>query len=63
VVLAVFAGFVGFGYRVVTAGVIGANIGGGLMLLATPVLALFAMIVVLAIPHRDRRTRRGSRQG
>ncbi|MCU1358426.1 MAG: hypothetical protein JWM89_3844 [Acidimicrobiales bacterium] len=57
VVLALFAAWLGLGYRVMTAGVIGANIGGGGVWLLTPVFALatFGVVVTLAI-RASRRT-------
>jgi hypothetical protein len=49
VVLTAFAAWLGLGYRVVTAGVVGANIGGGGVLLLTPVLALISVVLVVGL--------------
>ncbi len=61
-VLAAFAAWLGFGYRVMTAGVSGAQLGAGLVTLATPVFALVtvALVVGLAMTGRRRRDRRGA---
>ncbi len=48
-VLAAFAAWLGGGYRIVTDGVTGANIGGGLVLLATPIVAFMAVALVVII--------------
>lgn len=48
-VLALFAAWLGASYRVLTAGVIGANIGGGLVMLVTPVVAALTLAVVVAL--------------
>jgi len=45
--LAGFGAWLGLSYRALTAGVIGANIGGGLVWFATPVIAV-ALIITLA---------------
>ena len=52
--LAAYGAALGAGYRVLTAGVIGANIGGGLVLLALPLLGLgcLAALAVLAFVGR-----------
>lgn len=48
--------WLGAGYRIVTDGVSGANIGGGLVLLMTPIVVLAALALVVAIGiHRRRR--------
>jgi uncharacterized membrane protein len=52
VILVLFAAWLGAGYRVATAGVIGANIGGGLFLLVTPVVAVVAFVSVAALAVR-----------
>jgi len=51
VVLTLLTAWLGLGYRVMTAGVIGANIGGGGVMLLTPIVALVsvASVAVLAI--------------
>ena len=55
-IVASYAGAVGFGYRIVTAGVIGANIGGGLLLLAAPpvTIATALALVWILVAHRRR---------
>jgi len=59
VILALFAAWVGFGYRALTAGVIGANIGGGVLLLVTPAIAIAAVASALVLAYRaSRRTKR-----
>lgn len=52
-VLSAFAVWLGALYRVVTAGVIGANIGGGMMLLGTPVVAIATIALVFIIRIRS----------
>ena len=52
-VLSAFALWLGALYRVVTAGVIGANIGGGMMLLGTPVVAIATIALVFIIRIRS----------
>lgn len=49
IVLTLLAAWLGFGYRVVTAPVTGANIGGGMVLLATPVFVLVAAALVIGM--------------
>lgn len=51
-VMALFASWLGLGYRVMTAGVIGANIGGGGVMLLTPVFAVVAIALVLGMALR-----------
>lgn len=61
VVLAVLASWLGFGYRVMTAGVIGANIGGGVVLLMTPILGLVTVASVAGLGIRaSRRAKRAT---
>lgn len=54
-VLALFAAWVGLGYRVTTAAVGGANIGGGGVILLTPVLALVSVALVVGLGMRASR--------
>lgn len=54
VVLSLFAAWLGAGYHVVTDGVTGANIGGGLVLLITPVFAVSTLAVVAGLSLRSR---------
>jgi len=57
-VAAAYTGAVGLGYRIVTAGVIGANIGGGLVLMAAlPTTAVAALAVVLILNTHRRAAR------
>jgi hypothetical protein len=53
---ALLGAWVGVGYRVVTAAVVGANIGGGMVILATP--ALVFVELVAAVVWRSRRRQR-----
>lgn len=52
IILALFASWLGLGYRVMTSGVIGANIGGGGVWLMTPVFAVVAVAWVLGLAIR-----------
>lgn len=62
IILALFASWLGLGYRVMTAGVIGANIGGGGVWLLTPVFAVVAVAAVLGLAIRaSRGTKRVNR--
>lgn len=59
IVLTLFAAWLGLGYRVLTAGVTGANIGGGGVLLLTPVFALLSVVLVVVLAIRaSRRAKR-----
>jgi hypothetical protein len=51
-VAALFAAWLGLGYRVLTAGVNGANIGGGGILLLTPLFAVVTLALVLWLARR-----------
>jgi hypothetical protein len=55
VVLSAFAAWLGLAYRAATAGVTGANIGGGMALLLTPVLALVSAALVAGLALRGSR--------
>jgi hypothetical protein len=55
VVLTVFSAWLGLGYRALTAGVVGANIGGGGVWLLTPVFALVTLVVVVGLAVRAAR--------
>ena len=59
VVLTLFAAWLGLGYRTITAGVIGANIGGGGVFLVTPVFALVTVVLIVGL--RIRASRRSKR--
>lgn len=59
--LALFAVWVGVGYRGVTFGVNGANIGGGMVVLVTPVLAVVTIAFVVAKSVRASRAARPER--
>lgn len=54
-VLAALAAWLGMGYRVLTAGVTGANIGGGGVLLLTPLVIVLVAVVEVALAIRARR--------
>jgi hypothetical protein len=57
-IAAAYTGAVGLGYRIMTAGVIGANIGGGLVLLASvPATAVAALGIVLVLMDHRRAAR------
>lgn len=55
IILAVVASWLGLGYRVMTSGVSGANIGGGGVWLMTPVFAVVAVAWVLGLAIRASR--------
>jgi hypothetical protein len=57
-VMSGFAMWLGAGYGIVTDGVAGANIGGGGVLLLTPVVALFTLALVGGIALAERRATR-----
>jgi hypothetical protein len=57
-VMSGFAMWLGAGYGIVTDGVTGANIGGGGVLLLTPVVALFTLALVGGIALAERRATR-----
>lgn len=52
IAMSLFAAWLGFGYRIMTTGVTGANIGGGGVILVTPVLALVTVGFVVASTKR-----------
>jgi len=57
-IAAAYASAVGLGYRIMTAGVIGANIGGGLVLFAavpTTAVAVLAIVLIVASSRRAAR--------
>lgn len=58
-VVAVYGAWLGFGYRVMTAGVMGANIGGGMFMLATPVIGLVVATIVGACWWTSRNQTKG----
>ena len=56
--LAVLGAWAGVGYRVITAPVVGANIGAGLVILATPALVVVELVAVAVWRSRRRQRRR-----
>jgi len=56
--LAVLGAWAGLGYRVITAAVVGANIGAGLVILATPALVVVELVAVVVWRSRRRQHQR-----
>lgn len=56
--LAVLGAWAGLGYRVITAAVVGANIGAGLVILATPALVFVELVAVVVWRSRRRQHQR-----